>query len=1097
MITAPLPGAAGPENLTDRQARLIIESAVDYAIVGLDTKGLITSWNAGARNIMGWSTEHAVGQSVALFFTPEDAEAAIPAAEMRAAVRHGRGLDERWHMKADGSRFWALGEMMPLRSAGGDIEGFVKILRDRTEQRKAAVALSESEDRYRTLYDTIDEGFCIIEVRCDDTAKPVDYRFLEVNPAFTRQTGLVDAAGKWMRDLAPDHEQYWFDLYGKVALTGESARFALPAQALNSRWYEVFAYRVGDPGERKVAILFSDVSQQRENDAQIKASEEHLRRVNATLHKSEANLRLLLDTINEGFYAVDRDGVTTNCNSAFLRMMGFEREEDVIGHKLHNLIHHSHPDGSVYLAAQCPIYLAASEGTAAHVREEQFFPVNGEPVWVEYWATPVIQDGTLQGAICTFSDISEQRLQDGRMWSVEKRRSALFDLTDTLRNMDDLAAMSAVAAGIVGKTLDVSATGFGRIDAAGETLVIDRDWVSDPAYQIAGEHPMRNYGSYIDDLLANRLVAIGDVRSDPRTADHSEAFEAAGVCSLINAPVVEMGNLAAIFCVTSDRVREWDDDEIAFMREVAERTRTAIERRRAEQQLKAFADTLQEQVEERTQERDRVWQVSRDMLGVANDEGVWLSVNPAWSEILGWPEDAFIGKTSEWIEHPDDDAKTRTEVKQLAAGHSTMFFENRFRTRAGDYRDLSWSAVPAGGLLYCVARDVTEQKQRDAALIKAEEQLRQSQKVEAVGQLTGGVAHDFNNLLTVIRGSVDLLRRPLLPDEKRTRYIDAIADTADRATRLTSQLLSFARRQALRAEVFDVGASIVGIRDMLGTLTGTRIAITVEMADGPLLVNADRSQFDTAIVNMAVNARDAMDGEGALTVGVRETRGIPATRTHPPVPGQFIAVSIKDTGSGIASDQVDRIFEPFFTTKGIGHGTGLGLSQVFGFAKQSSGDVLVRSEVGKGSTFTLYLPTATGGEQSLPHLRGEGTVPLAAGACILVVEDNSEVGSFATEALAELGFKTRLAVDAASALVELGNDGAGFDLVFSDVVMPGMSGIELGQEIRTRLPHLPVVLTSGYSSVLATQDNLDFELLHKPYSLDELAKVLAKIYSKK
>lgn len=1041
MTTSPLPGAAGSDNLTDRQARLIIESAVDYAIIGLNTEGVITSWNAGARNILGWSTEQAVGQSAALFFTPDDAAAAIPAAEMRAAVRHGRGLDERWHIKADGTRFWALGEMMPLRSAGGELEGFVKILRDRTEQRKAAVALSESEDRYRTLYDTIDEGFCIIEVRCDDAAKPVDYRFLEVNPAFTRQTGLVDAAGKWMRDLAPDHEQYWFDLYGKVALTGESARFALPAQALNSRWYEVFAYRVGEPDERKVAILFSDVSQQREIDAKIKASEESLRKINATLHKSEANLRLLLDTINEGFYAVDRDGVTTNCNSAFLRMMGFKHEEDVIGHKLHNLIHHSHPDGSVYLAAQCPIYLAASEGVAAHVREEQFFPVDGEPVWVEYWATPVTQDGVLQGAICTFSDISEQRQQDDVRRGVERRRSALLDLADTLRNMDDLAAMSAVAADIVGKTLDVSAAGFGRIDAAGETLVIDRDWVSDPAYPIAGEHPMRNYGSYIDDLLANRLVAIGDVRRDPRTAGHPEAFEAAGVCSLINAPVVEMGDLAAIFCVTSDRVRDWDDDEIAFVRDVAERTRNAIERRRAEQQLKAFADTLQQQVEERTQERDQVWQVSRDMLGVADYQGVWLSVNPAWSDILGWSEDAFIGKTSEWIEHPDDSAKTRTEVKQLAAGHSTMFFENRFRTKAGDYRDLSWSAVPAGGLLYCVARDVTEQKERDAALLKAEEQLRQSQKVEAVGQLTGGVAHDFNNLLTVIRGSVDLLRRPSLSDEKRTRYIDAIADTADRATRLTSQLLSFARRQALRAEVFDVGASIVDLRDMLGTLTGTRITIGVEMGDGPFLVNADRSQFDTAIVNMAVNGRDAMNGEGALTVGVSEASCIPATRTHPPVPGQFIAVSITDTGSGIAADQVDRIFEPFFTTKGVGHGTGLGLSQVFGFAKQSSGDVLVRSEVGQGSTFTLYLPKAAEGERHIPQLLGSGATPLAEGACILVVEDNSEVGSFATQALAELGFKTRLAVDAASALVELGNDGAGFDLVFSDVVMPGMSGI--------------------------------------------------------
>ena len=359
-----------------------------------------------------------------------------------------------------------------------------------------------------------------------------------------------------------------------------------------------------------------------------------------------------------------------------------------------------------------------------------------------------------------------------------------------------------------------------------------------------------------------------------------------------------------------------------------------------------------------------------------------------------------------------------------------------------------------------------------------------------MGQLTGGVAHDFNNLLTVIRGSVDLLRRPGLSDDRRLRYIEAISDTADRATRLTSQLLSFARRQALKSEVFDVGESLASLRGMLGTLIGGRVAIKTDVAERPHLIKADRSQFDTALVNMAVNARDAMDGEGSLTVRVREADGIPAARAHPAVPGRFIAISLTDTGQGIAADQVDRIFEPFFTTKGVGHGTGLGLSQVFGFAKQSSGDIIVESELGRGATFTLYLPMAEGQKiNSREALRV--VAPLPQGACILVVEDNEEVGSFATQALAELGFKTLRAVDAASALVELGQDGSGFDLVFSDVVMPGTSGIELGQEIRRRFPNLPVVLTSGYSSVLAEQEGSQFTLLRKPYSLDELANVLA------
>jgi len=382
--------------------------------------------------------------------------------------------------------------------------------------------------------------------------------------------------------------------------------------------------------------------------------------------------------------------------------------------------------------------------------------------------------------------------------------------------------------------------------------------------------------------------------------------------------------------------------------------------------------------------------------------------------------------------------------------------------------------------------------ERTAELMAAEEQLRQSQKIEAVGQLTGGVAHDFNNLLTVIRGSVDLLRRPNISEERRVKYIAAISDTADRATKLTSQLLAFARRQALKAEVFDVADSIAGVRDMLATLSGSRIQIDVAVPPRGFPVRADRSQFDTALVNMAVNARDAMHGEGVLTITVAEVDGIPAVRSHPAVPGRFIAVSIHDTGSGIAPDQIDRIFEPFYTTKGVGHGTGLGLSQVFGFAKQSSGDVVVESVIGEGSTFTLYLPTATGPLGDDRIATDGGAMPLARGASILVVEDNEEVGSFAIQALRELGYATTLAVDAASALVELARADAFYDLVFSDVVMPGMSGIELEREVRSRYPGLPVVLTSGYSSVLAEQDSHDFEILRKPYSLDELARVLAR-----
>ncbi|MCJ2129578.1 PAS domain-containing protein [Methylobacterium sp. E-045] len=382
--------------------------------------------------------------------------------------------------------------------------------------------------------------------------------------------------------------------------------------------------------------------------------------------------------------------------------------------------------------------------------------------------------------------------------------------------------------------------------------------------------------------------------------------------------------------------------------------------------------------------------------------------------------------------------------------------------------------------------------ERTKELMLAEDALRQSQKLEAIGQLTGGVAHDFNNLLTVIKSSTDLLKRPDLAEERRLRYVAAISDTVDRAAKLTGQLLAFARRQALRPEVFDAAESVRAISDMMGTLTGSRIHIVTQLPVDPCFMDADPSQFDTALVNMAVNARDAMNGEGHLTIRVEAVEQMPAIRTHAAVVGAFIAVSIIDTGSGIPEERLDHIFEPFFTTKGVGQGTGLGLSQVFGFAKQSGGEVAVTSVVGKGTTFTLYMPSVeTMGQVAVPFepevlMDGHGT-------CVLVVEDNAEVGNFAVQTLRDLGYVPVLPTHAEEALAELRRDANRFDVVFTDVVMPGMTGIDLAHEIR-RLHHdLPVLLASGYSHVLAQNSTYGFELLHKPYSIENLSRLLRKV----
>ncbi len=522
--------------------------------------------------------------------------------------------------------------------------------------------------------------------------------------------------------------------------------------------------------------------------------------------------------------------------------------------------------------------------------------------------------------------------------------------------------------------------------------------------------------------------------------------------------------------------------------EVTEQNRTAL----ALQNLNA---DLERKVTERALARGRTWQVSPDLLVVINVDGFFEAFNPAWTTALGWSEKELASTAFTAFVHPDDQAATRTVwLNAVERGLPALRFENRYRHKDGGWRWLSWVGVPDDGKVYCSARDVTADKEQSSALLQAQEALRQSQKMEAVGQLTGGVAHDFNNLLTVIKSSTDLLKRPSLGEERRIRYIGAISDTVDRAAKLTGQLLAFARRQALKPEVFAVGDSVRGLADMMRTLTGSRVQIVTELPDVPCYVNADASQFDTALVNLAVNARDAMSGEGRITIAVAAVEGIPAIRSHAPINDPYVAVSLSDTGTGIPPEMIERIFEPFFTTKGVGKGTGLGLSQVFGFAKQSGGDVTVASTMGEGTRFTFYLPRVAAPSKSQANEDVEALVD-GQGTCVLVVEDNVDVGTFAVQTLSDLGYTSVLAVDGMAALAELAKDPDRFDVVFSDVMMPGMSGIDLGQQIRRLYHDLPVVLTSGYSHVLAQNGTYGFELLHKPYSVEQLSQMLRKAVS--
>jgi signal transduction histidine kinase/CheY-like chemotaxis protein len=363
---------------------------------------------------------------------------------------------------------------------------------------------------------------------------------------------------------------------------------------------------------------------------------------------------------------------------------------------------------------------------------------------------------------------------------------------------------------------------------------------------------------------------------------------------------------------------------------------------------------------------------------------------------------------------------------------------------------------------------------------RTEEQLREAQKMQALGQLTGGIAHDFNNLLAVIQGSADILQRPGLSEEKRLRFTNAIIDASTRGALLTGQLLAFARRQPLRPEVLDLNHRILTMMVMLQPTLGPNIVISTQLEKALLPVEVDPGQFEAALLNIIVNARDAMPDGGEITIRTRNVSGVEAGER-----GQAVIISIQDSGCGIAPDQLERVFEPFFTTKAVGKGTGLGLSQVYGFAAQSGGEARIESEVGKGTLLTMLLPVS---DKPLPVTpqAGEPVTAKEPAGRILLVEDNEDVGNLAETLLGELGHAVVRARNGAEAL-RMTDGGAQFDIVFSDVVMPGMSGLELAGELKQRRPKVPIILTTGYSDRIAAAGSQGFPVVRKPYRMETLA----------
>ncbi|WP_179106878.1 PAS domain-containing protein [Variovorax sp. KK3] len=563
-----------------------------------------------------------------------------------------------------------------------------------------------------------------------------------------------------------------------------------------------------------------------------------------------------------------------------------------------------------------------------------------------------------------------------------RRRAELLESLEAnvYGSLDDPAEIAYRAAEALGRVLDVDRAGYGTIDKRAETITIERDWNASGIHSLAGSLRFRDYGNYIEDLKRGETVVFADARVDPRTRDSADALIAISAQSAVNMPVSEEGNFVSLLYLTHASARPWTPEELALIRDVAHRTRQAVERRRAEQRLRELAASLEQQV-----------------------------------------------------------------------------------------------------------------RQRTAELMTAEAALRQSQKMEAVGQLTGGLAHDFNNLLAAISGSLELLKRRLHDNPAVGHYVDIGQTATKRAAALTHRLLAFSRQQTLQPSVVDVNVLLGEFQELIRRTIGPQVTLEVVCDTDVWPVHADAGQLENAVLNLCINARDAMPDGGRLVIEAANV-SIDArdASVQQMLPGDYVSVCVSDNGDGMTADIIARAFDPFFTTKPLGVGTGLGLSMVYGFARQSGGNARIQSDVGAGTTVCMYLPRHEGEIDVMERVEGrpvEVLDPSRSGETVLVVDDESSVRQLMAAALREIGYRVLEAVDGPSAIRSLQADRS-VDLLVTDVGLPGgMNGRQVADAARLLIPTLRVLFVTGYAETAAlSQGHLPpgMEVLAKPFELTTL-----------
>jgi PAS domain S-box-containing protein len=731
-------------------------------------------------------------------------------------------------------------------------------------------------------------------------------------------------------------------------------------------------------------------------------------------------------------------------------------------------------------------------------------PDTGEVRWIARRGEPVTDTRGAQRFFGVTYDITDRKRSEQALIESRDRLASESAALELLNRISTQISMELDLDRLVQRVVETGAELIGAEAGAFFHNVRDEAGEAYKLYALVGAEreafagfPMpRHTALFAPTFAGEGAVRSENIRLDPRYGQ-SDTYGGMpkghlNVTSYLAVPVVSRsGKVLGGLLFGHPEPARFDDRSERLIAGLSAQAAVAIDNATLFDSVQAANATLEARVEERTRERDRMWRLSTDLMDVCGADGRLVAVNRAWTQRLGWGEEELIGANLLDLVHPDDVEATAGTLGQTADGTPVMHTEMRLRTRDGDYRRISRTASPEGGLFYAIGRDVTEQRE-------IEEQLRQSQKMEAVGQLTGGIAHDFNNLLQGITGSLDIIQRRIA--EGRTgdidRFITGAATSASRAAALTHRLLAFSRRQPLDPKAVRANPLVSSMEDLLRRTLGEQVALELVLAGGLWLTLCDPNQLENAILNLCINARDAMPHGGRLTIETCNAHldSRYAARTRDVRPGQYVCICVSDTGSGMPPDVVSRAFDPFFTTKPLGQGTGLGLSMIYGFARQSEGYVKIYSEVDKGTTVKLYLPRHRGDEQVEPE-DPAASPPAGAGETVLLVEDDIVVRGLILETLAELGYRALEASDGPAGIRILESD-ARIDLLVTDIGLPGLNGRQVADRGREVRPGLKVLFMTGYAENAALASGFlehGMEMITKPFPMDLLAHRLRDI----